>query len=91
MSVSVDPVLGGAAVGRSTTAGKGVGLLLPNALEAAALTGHEDPVAAAHALAESFPEVVVTLGGEGALWTDGKELVRVTPQRGGRRRHHRRR
>ena len=77
MSVSVDPssaVLLSDGPGRL---GKGLGLLLPNALEAATLTGREDPVAAARALAEWFPEVVVTLGEEGALWTDGRELVRV--------------
>jgi ribokinase len=36
-----------------------------------------DPAAAAGVLAESFAEVVVTLGEVGALWTDGSELVRV--------------
>jgi ribokinase len=49
--------------------------LLPNALEAATLSGREDPVAAARALAEWFPEVVVTLGQQGALWTDGDEVM----------------
>jgi sugar/nucleoside kinase (ribokinase family) len=46
-------------------------LLLPNADEAAALTGEADPEAAAHALAAHAGEVVVTLGAGGALWTDG--------------------
>jgi ribokinase len=77
MSVSVDPSSAALLSEGPRQLGKGVGMLLPNALEAAALTGHEDPVAAAQVLAGSFPEVVVKLGGEGALWTDGKELVRV--------------
>jgi ribokinase len=55
----------------------GVGLLLPNAEEAAALSGEEDPERAALALARRVPEVVVTLGAGGALWTDGDALVRV--------------
>jgi ribokinase len=77
MSVSADPssaALLSPALGRL---GKGVGLLLPNAFEATTLTGLEDPGAAAGALTESIPEVVVTLGEQGALWTDGRELVRV--------------
>ena len=77
MSVSVDPSSAALLSGGLPRLGKGVGLLLPNALEAAALTGREDPVAAARALAESFPEVVVTLGQQGALWTDGDQVIRV--------------
>jgi ribokinase len=77
MSVSVDPSSAALLSDGPRRLGKGVGLLLPNALEAATLGGREDPVAAARALAELFPEVVVTLGEEGALWTDGRELVRV--------------
>jgi sugar/nucleoside kinase (ribokinase family) len=55
----------------------GVDLLLPNADEATVLTGAADPVEAARVLSESAREVVVTLGGAGALWTDGTALVRV--------------
>jgi ribokinase len=77
MSVSVDPSSAALLSDGPRRLGKGVGLLLPNALEAATLGGREDPVAAARALAELFPEVVVTLGEEGALWTDGRELVRA--------------
>lgn len=55
----------------------GAGLLLPNRDEAAALTGIADPAAAAHALTAHAREVVVKLGGEGALWTDGKTVVRA--------------
>ena len=53
-------------------------MLVPNSLEASALTGLADPSGAAGALSESFSsEVVVTLGEQGALWTDGSELVQV--------------
>ena len=38
--------------------------------------GREDAEAAARALAARFGEVVVTLGSDGALWTDGLESVR---------------
>jgi sugar/nucleoside kinase (ribokinase family) len=77
MSVSVDPSSAALLSGGLRRLGKGVGLLVPNALEAAALSGHEDPVAAAAALTELFPEVVVTLGERGALWTDGDRVIRV--------------
>jgi len=52
-------------------------LLLPNDREAEALTGIEDPERAARSLAAGGGEVVVTLGSEGALWTDGDRLERV--------------
>jgi ribokinase len=77
MSTSVDPSSAALLSGGVRRLGNGVGLLVPNSLEAATLTGLDDPAAAAHALAESVPEVVVTLGEKGALWTDGAELVRV--------------
>jgi sugar/nucleoside kinase (ribokinase family) len=56
---------------------EGAGLLLPNAEETAALTGVDDPEQAALRLAERVPEVVVKLGEDGALWTDGSQVVRV--------------
>ena len=77
MSVSVDPSSAALLSGGVERFGPGVGLLLPNALEASTLTGLDDPAGAARALAESFPEVVVTLAAAGALWTDGTKLVRV--------------
>jgi ribokinase len=80
MSVSLDPSSAALLSEGLERLGRGIGLLVPNALEAAALTGRHDPVAAARSLAESFPEVVVTLGEEGALWTDGSELVRVAAE-----------
>ncbi|WP_282691743.1 ribokinase [Streptomyces sp. CC208A] len=43
-------------------------LLVPNEHEAAALTGRADPRAAALALLDSVPEVVVTLGAAGCLY-----------------------
>jgi sugar/nucleoside kinase (ribokinase family) len=52
-------------------------LLLPNAEEAAVLTGARDPEAAAWALARDGTEVVITLGSEGALWSDGEQVVRA--------------
>jgi len=54
-----------------------VDLLLPNSEEAAVLSGVSEPEAAGVALSASFPEVVVTLAEGGALWTDGREVVRV--------------
>ena len=41
------------------------------------LSGERDPERAARALAARFGEVVVTLGADGALWTDGRESVRA--------------
>jgi ribokinase len=55
----------------------GVDLLLPNRDEAAVLTGMPDPKAAARALASHAREVVVKLGAQGALWTDGETQLRV--------------
>ncbi|MEW1864226.1 ribokinase [Streptomyces sp. NBC_00669] len=43
-------------------------LLVPNEHEAAALSGHSDPRAAARALLDAVPEVVVTLGAAGCLY-----------------------
>ncbi|HEX2416159.1 MAG TPA: sugar kinase [Thermoleophilaceae bacterium] len=61
----------------------GSGLLLPNAEEAAALAGVSDPERAARLLAERVAEVVVKLGEEGALWTDGRDLLRVPAEPAG--------
>ena len=54
-----------------------VDLLLPNAAEAAVLTGLWDPAEAARALAAHADEVAVTLGAEGALWSDGRTVEHV--------------
>ena len=77
MTVSVDPSSAALLSDGFLQLVKGVDLLLPNELEARALTGVSDPSTAARALAESLAEVVVTLGEGGALWTDGPELLRV--------------
>lgn len=80
MTVSVDPssaaLLSPAFLGRAS----GAGLLLPNAEEAAALTGEDDPELAARRLSEVFAEVVVKLGEEGALWTDGGSVRRCSAE-----------
>ncbi|MFI8964595.1 ribokinase [Streptomyces sp. NPDC053493] len=53
-------------------------LLVPNEHEAAALTGLTDPHAAALALLDAVPEVVVTLGAAGCLYVArGREPVTV--------------
>jgi ribokinase len=55
-----------------------VDLLVPNEHEAAVLTGEQDVDAAAAALLDLVPEVVVTLGAQGALWCGrGTSPVRV--------------
>jgi sugar/nucleoside kinase (ribokinase family) len=77
MSVSVDPSSSALLSPEFLDWAQGAGLLLPNVPEASALTGESDPERAARALAERFNEVVVTLGAEGALWTDGSEIIRV--------------
>jgi len=77
MTVSVDPSSAALLTPEFLGLAEGADLLLPNAGEAEVLTGERDPERAGRALAERFPEVVVTLGAEGALWTDGRELVRV--------------
>ena len=77
MSVSVDPSSAALLGPEFLDLLEGVGLVLPNAEEAAALTGLADPAEAARTLAARFPEVVVKLGAEGALWTDGSNEERV--------------
>ena len=77
MSVSVDPSSSALLSPEFVDWAEGAGLLLPNVPEVLALTGAADPEPAARALARRFPEVVVTLGAEGALWTDGNEVLRV--------------
>ena len=77
MTVSVDPSSAALLSPEFLDHAEGAGLLLPNADEAQMLTGESDPERAARALAARFGEVVVTLGAEGALWTDGRESVRA--------------
>ena len=55
-----------------------VDLLVPNEHEAAALVGEKDPERALAALLELVPEVVITLGGEGAIYGNRSgEVVRM--------------
>jgi ribokinase len=81
LSVSIDPSSAapltriGAAAFFEWVAG--TDLLLPNRDEAAVLTGMPDPKAAARALTSHAREVVVKLGAQGALWTDGASQVRA--------------
>jgi ribokinase len=77
MSVSVDPSSAALLSPAFLDLASGAGLLLPNAEEARALTGEVDPELAARRLSERFAEVVVTLGDQGALWTDGGAVCRV--------------
>lgn len=76
MSVSVDPSSSALLSPEFLDWAGGAELLLPNVPEAEALTGESDPERAARALAERFDEVIVTLGADGALWTDGDEVIR---------------
>ena len=70
-------------------------LLFANADQAKVLTGRDDPDAAAKVLTAWFPQVVIKLDAEGALWyTNGRpEPIRVAgrARRAGGRRHRRRR
>ena len=77
MTVSVDPSSSALLSAEFLDWAEGAGLLLPNAPEARALTGEAGAERAARALAERFSEVAVTLGAEGALWTDGAEVRRA--------------
>jgi len=77
LTVSVDPSSAALLSPEFLDHAQGAGLLLPNADEAQMLTGERDAERAARALAGRFGEVVVTLGPEGALWTDGHESVRA--------------
>jgi ribokinase len=77
MTVSVDPSSAALLSPEFLDHADGAGLLLPNADEARMLSGESDPDEAGRALADRFGEVVVTLGAEGALWTDGHASVRV--------------
>ena len=87
MTISIDPAsaapLRACGVDRVLDWIAGADTLLPNRDEARVLTGEDDAEAAARALAARADarEVVVTLGAEGALWTDGRDVVRVNAPR----------
>jgi ribokinase len=81
MTVSIDPAsaepLRRAGAGAFLTWVAGSHLLLPNRDEAAVLTGEQEPERAARRLVRlaRATEVIVTLGADGALWTDGTRTV----------------
>jgi ribokinase len=77
MAVSIDPSSAALLSPAFLELARGVDVLLPNVLEARALTGESDPERAARQMAQRVPEVVVKLGGLGALWTDGHKVRRV--------------
>jgi ribokinase len=77
MTVSVDPSSAALLSPEFLDHAEGAGLLLPNAEEARMLSGEGEPERAARALATRFDKVVVTLGADGALWTDGRDSVRA--------------
>jgi sugar/nucleoside kinase (ribokinase family) len=83
MTVSIDPAsaapLVACGVERVLSWVGGADVLLPNLDEARVLTGADEPEAAARALVvrAGAREVIVTLGASGALWTDGRDVLRV--------------
>ncbi len=81
LTVSVDPS-SAAPLARTGPAAflqwiAGADLLIPNRDEAAVLTGAADPEVAARSLTAHAREVVVKLGADGALWTDGTRVERA--------------
>ena len=74
MSVSVDPSSSALLSAAFLDWAAGAGLLLPNAAGGRGADRRGRPGARGARLAARFDEVVVTLGAEGALWTDGAEL-----------------
>lgn len=55
-------------------------LLLANRDEAFVLTGFDDPAQSVRSLAEVVGTAVVKVGGDGALWSDGSQVVRRPAQ-----------
>jgi ribokinase len=82
MSVSVDPSSAALLSPGFLEELASVELVLPNIEEAAVLSGEVDAERAALTLAARVPEVVVTLGAGGALWTDGGGVCRAAAAKG---------
>ena len=86
MTVSVDPssaaLLEAAGAARFLGWTRGADLLLANQDEAAVLTGSADPQQAAAHLGDTYREVVVKLGADGALWQQGFIGARAPAERG---------
>jgi len=84
MTISVD----GASVAPLERAGaepfleltNGATLLFVNAAQAGVLTGRDDPAQAARVLTAWYPQVVVKLGADGAVFANGRDPVRVPAQ-----------
>jgi sugar/nucleoside kinase (ribokinase family) len=55
----------------------GASLLMVNNAEAAVLTGRDDPMQAIRVLTAWYPQVVVKLGPDGAVFANGRDPVRV--------------
>ena len=92
VTVSLDPASSGfladLGVERFLATAEGVDVLLPNADEAAYLTGLPEPANAAAKLSRQFPLVVVTLGPAGALVASRGVTSRVpAPEARGPRLH----
>jgi ribokinase len=56
-------------------------LVFANFDEAAVFTGSHDPETSVRALAQRCGEAIVKCGGDGALWSDGTEVITVAAQR----------
>jgi ribokinase len=80
MSVSVDPSSAALLSPAFMDELAGVRLLMPNAEEAAVLSGEDDAERAALVLARRISEIVVTLGSAGALWTDGQRVIQASAE-----------
>ena len=87
LTVSVDPssaaLLEQVGPARFLEWTRGVDVLLANRDEASVLTGIADPRAAAGALGDTYREVVVKLGADGALWQQGFIVASAPAERGG--------
>jgi sugar/nucleoside kinase (ribokinase family) len=59
---------------------RGATLLMVNDAQAAVLTGRDDPGQALRVLTAWYPQVVVKLGADGAVFGNGREPVRVPAQ-----------
>lgn len=86
MTVSVDPssaaLLETVGAARFLEWTRGADLLLANADEAAVLSGAPDPQQAAAQLGDTYREVVVKLGADGALWQQGFIAASAPAERG---------
>jgi sugar/nucleoside kinase (ribokinase family) len=58
----------------------GATLLFVNGAQAAVLTGRDDPMQAIRVLTAWYPQVVVKLGADGAVFANGRDPVRVPAQ-----------